>query len=214
VLRRRVKESYEKRQQERACGASNQMDFDYYAITSGPIDLNGDKIPHSTIRAANKESRAAYFKVRSSELYIHKRHKVYFNPIIDVLYFSDLSSMYSHHMRQRYRRKMPILKGLDAATKIAFDPVADSDRIEDLGDAIVDDFEEKIKVIQRRWANNGQGFKLDQGWKNARMAEGRRLLKEMRPRQIRRSQALGRVNSGYHPNATILRLPLTAADLA
>jgi hypothetical protein len=108
-----------------------------------------------------------------------------------------------------------MLKGLHAATKIAFDPVADGDRIEELGGAVVDDYEAKIKALQRKWANNGQGFKLDQGWKNARLAEGRKLLREMRPRQIRRSRALGRVNSGHRdPNATILRLPLTAADLA
>jgi hypothetical protein len=106
-----------------------------YTTNSGRVDLHGNRTPHSSIRSVNRESRIEYFKVRSAAIYIAPRgNRVYFNPYIDILYFSDLSSMYAHHMRQRYRRKMPMLKGLDQATKIAFDPVADNERMEELGE--------------------------------------------------------------------------------
>lgn len=187
-----------------------------YTMKSGRIDLGGNRLPHSTIRSVSKESRVEYFKVRSAALYIAPRgNRVYFNPYIDLLYFSDLSSMYAHHMKQRYRREMPMLKGLDQATKIAFDPVADNERMEELGEEITRHYETRIVEIQRNWTRTGQPYKLDHRWDVARNAEGDRLWKEMKLRNIRRSKALGRVNGGrMSTSATILRLPLTAADLA
>ncbi len=107
-----------------------------------------------------------------------------------------------------------MIEGLDAATKIAFDPVADNERIEDLGEAVLDEYESSIIRIQQEWARNGKSFKNDAGWGRAREREGNRLHREMRPRNIRISRALGRVNGAFmDENATIIRLPLTQADL-
>lgn len=186
-----------------------------YTIISRRIDLNGNRIPHSTIRSVCRESRAEYSTVRSAALYIAPRgQKLYFNPYIDILYFSDLSSMYAHHMRQRYRRTMPMVKGLDQATKLAFDPVADDERMKELGEEIMRHYRTRIAEIQQSWARNGQSYKLDHGWDVARNEEGDRLWEEMKLRNIRRSDALRRVNSAFQDeNATILRLPLTQADL-
>ena len=107
-----------------------------------------------------------------------------------------------------------MIKGLDAATKIAFDPVADNERIEDLGEAFLDEYESSIIRIQQDWTRNGKSFKKDEGWRRAREREGNRLNREMRPRNIGISKALGRVNGAFQDeNATILRFPLTQADL-
>jgi hypothetical protein len=215
-IHRRVKESPAKRDQEPNHTAKSQINFDYI-ITCGPVDLNGNKVSHSKLRAVNKQSRATYFHVRSHEIYLHDdlERKVFFNPHVDALYFSDFTSIYSHHRRQRYRRKMPMIVGLDSATKIAFDPVPDNDRFADLSEEVVDDFEIRVKKIQQDWKDNGQAYKLDMGWKNAVLAEAEHLIEEMKPRNIKISRALGRVNGGYiDANATILRLPLTQVDLA
>ncbi|PMD12082.1 hypothetical protein NA56DRAFT_713525 [Hyaloscypha hepaticicola] len=214
-FRRRVRESPTKLLQVPGrTHAGIQMRFKY-TIISRRIDLNGNRIPHSTIRSVCRESRAEYSTVRSAALHIAPRgHKLYFNPYTDILYFSDLSSIYAHHMRQRYRRTMPMVKGLDQATKLAFDPVADDERMEELGEEIMRHYETRIAEIQQSWARNGQSYKLDHGWDVARNEEGDRLWEEMKFRNIRRSDALGRVNGAFQDeNATILRLPLTQADL-
>jgi hypothetical protein len=69
--------------------------------------------------------------------------------------------------------------------------------------------------IEMGWIENETEYKKDFGWRRAKLLEENRLMGEMRPRAIRNSGALGRVNGGYiSVEAKILRLPLTAKDLA
>jgi hypothetical protein len=113
------------------------------------------------------------------------------------------------------RRPLPFLSGLDKAEKIAFDPTPDRDRIEDLSEEVVEDFKMRTTRIEMGWIENGTEYKKDFGWRRAKLLEENRLMGEMRPRAIRNSGALGRVNGGYiSVEAKILRLPLTAKDLA
>ena len=166
------------------------MHFTYEA-SSGPIDSDGYNTPHSSVRVATKESRAAYFKVRSHEIQL-------------LGYGSG---------RQRLRRPLPFVTGLHRATKIAFDPVPNDERIGDLAAEVLDDYEIAIKNIQQFWRDKGQDWKIDMGWKRAVLEEETKLLREMKAPSIRR--ALGRVNGGtINGNAKIFHLPLTAEDLA
>jgi hypothetical protein len=191
------------------------MHFTYEA-SSGPIDSDGYNTPHSSVRVATKESQAAYFKVRSHEIQLlgyGSGNKIYFNPFVDVLHFDDFSSVFSHQLRQRLRRPLPFVTGLHHATKIAFDPVPNDERIGDLAAEVLDDYEIAIKNIQQFWRDKGQDWKIDMGWKRAVLEEETKLLREMKAPSIRR--ALGRVNGGtINGNAKIFHLPLTAEDLA
>jgi hypothetical protein len=213
-MRRKVKESKEKsKQAPNQASPKQQMNFRYEAHAV-QIDLNGNLLPLSGLRGASKESRNAYFKARSFAIHLLKQgEKIYFNPDIDVLYFGDLSCVFSHHLRQRLRWPTPFLNGLHNAKKIAFDDIPDEQRYSDLAEDVVDLFKINIITMKSAWMDVGQGYKYDEEWVAAFREEEKRLTMEMK--NIRASGALGRVNGAKMPaGVTPLRMPLTAAQLA
>jgi hypothetical protein len=110
---------------------------------------------------------------------------------------------------------MPMLTGLEHATKVVFDELPNDEWIEELSGAVIDHFRTRIEGIQQEWIDNGKKWKDDRGWKLVVREEEQKLKRKMRPDDIKRSRALGRVNGGLiDGGATILRLPLTMADLA
>jgi hypothetical protein len=191
-----------------------QITFKYEA-SSVQIDLEGDIVPHNGLRGANKESRAAYFKARPFSVHLFKRgHKIWFNPATDILHFSNLSSVFSHHLRQRQRVPLPFLKGLHNAKKIAFDHAnPDDETIQNLADDVMDLYRINVLKINMAWITDGKSYKFDTAWTRAVMGEENKLDGEMK--NTRTYKALGRVNGGHiNANARILHLPLKAEDLA
>lgn len=117
-------------------------------------------------------------------------------------------------MRQRLRRPLPFLKGLDKAKKIAFDWTPDDETYENLAEQIVEDFAFSCGEIEYDWYGKGQGYKADCDWMIAKQLEEGKLKREMKSRAIRSSKVLERVNGGYiDVNAQVFNLPLTQADL-
>jgi hypothetical protein len=105
---------------------------------------------------------------------------MYYNPFVDILRFSDLSSIYSHHMRQRLRHKMPMLTGLEHATKVVFDELPNDEWIEELSGAVIDHFRTRIEGIQQEWIDNGKKWKDDRGWKLVVREEEQKLKRAYR----------------------------------
>jgi hypothetical protein len=203
-------ETKSKRKQLRGQSVKKPFIFKFQA-GSVRVDLNGEILPISGIRQANKDSRRAYFKYRTSCIHLLKTgHKIYFNPSSDILHFGNIASIYFHMMRQRQRMPLPFLKGLHNAKKIAFDAEPDNEDYDDLAEEIKDDFNYACSKILLGWITKGKLYKKDKDWVTEVRKENAILKKDMKMRNIRLSGALGRVNGGYiDVGAKILRLPLT-----
>jgi 2EXR family len=208
-IRRKVNEAPSKKKQKRGGAARKQFTFEYIAGAIR-VDLNGEFLPLSGLRSASRESRAAYFDVRPDCIHLLENGaKIHFNPSFDILHFGNLSSIYSHMMRQRLRWPLPFLKGLHLAKKIVFDAKPDDEDYSLLAEEVIDEFFAGSYKILLSWIMKGKSYKKDADWAAAVSEEEVKLKRAMTKRKIQRSGALGRVNGGYiDVGAKILRLPL------